>query len=75
MWLRNILGRVLSGHSSSLDLAMTVEKRPSPFSDKAFREFTPAPRSQRGGGVRVPSRQMNRLAAIGIIPATGVKVP
>ena len=32
MWLRNILGRVLSGRKAPLDLAMTVEKRPSGFS-------------------------------------------
>ncbi len=75
MWLRNILGRVMGGQTPSLDLAMTVEKRPGPFSDRAFREFTPAPRGQRGGSVRLAPRHPGRLAGIGIIPATGVKVP
>ncbi len=75
MRLRNILGHIFGGHNTSLDLAMTVEKRPGPFSDKAFRDFTPAPRAQRGGTVRLAPRQPGRLAGIGIIPVAGVKVP
>lgn len=75
MWLRNILGRVLSGHKAPLELAMTVEKRPLAFSHKAFREFTPPANLQRGGSLRLGSRPGDRLGRIGIIPATGVKVP
>ena len=75
MWLRNILGRVLSGRKAPLELAMTVPKRPSAFSHKAFREFTPPANLQRGGSLRLGARQGDRLGRIGIIPAAGVKVP
>ncbi|WP_312706994.1 hypothetical protein [Stenotrophomonas sp.] len=75
MWLRNILGRVLSSRKAPLDLAMTVEKRPGAFSHKAFREFTPPANLQRGGAFRLAPRAGDRLGRIGIIPATGVKVP
>jgi hypothetical protein len=75
MWLQNILGRVLGGHSPSLDLALTVEKRPSAFSHKAFREFTPPANMQRGGSLTLGARNGGRLGRIGIIPVSGVKVP
>lgn len=75
MWLRNILGRVLSGPTSPLELAMTVEKRPSAFSHKAFREFPPPAKMQRGGSLRLGSRHLDQLGRIGIIPGAGVKVP
>ncbi len=75
MWLRNILGRVLSGRKAPLDLAMTVEKRAPRFSHKAFGEFTPPANLQRGGSLRLGARHGDRLGRIGIIPATGVKVP
>ena len=75
MWLRNILGRVLTGRTAPLDLAMTIEKRPSSLSYKAFREFTPPAKMQRGGSLRLGNRDLGRLGRIGIIPATGVKVP
>ncbi|MNR68637.1 hypothetical protein D3C85_1933130 [compost metagenome] len=54
---------------------MTVEKRPSAFSHKAFREFTPPANLQRGGSLRLGARHLDRLGRIGIIPAAGVKVP
>lgn len=75
MWLQNILGRVIGGRKPSLDLALTVEKRPSAFYGKAFREFTPPANLQRGGSLRLGARNGGRLGRIGIIPATGVKVP
>ncbi|WP_313344096.1 hypothetical protein [Stenotrophomonas sp.] len=75
MWLRNILGRVLSGRTPSLELALTVEKRPSTFSRKAFREFTPPANMQRGGSLSFGARHGGQLGRIGIIPTTGVKVP
>ena len=75
MWLQNILGRVIGGRTPSLDLALTVEKRPSAFSGEAFREFTPPANLQRGGSLRLGARNGGRLGRIGIIPATGVKVP
>ncbi len=75
MWLRNILGRVLSGRKAPLELAMTVEKRPSGFSHKAFREFTPPANLQPGGSLQLGARHGDRLGRIGIIPAAGVKVP
>lgn len=75
MWLRNILGRLRSGPNAPLDLAMTVEVRPGSLSCKAFREFTPPANMQRGGSFRLGSRNGDRLGRIGIIPATGVKVP
>ncbi|WP_282245137.1 MULTISPECIES: hypothetical protein [Stenotrophomonas] len=75
MWLQNILGRVIGGRTPSLELALTVEKRPSAFSGKAFREFTPPANLQRGGSLRLGARNGGRLGRIGIIPATGVKVP
>ncbi|WP_236546213.1 hypothetical protein [Stenotrophomonas sp. 364] len=54
---------------------MTVEKRPSSLSYKAFREFTPPAKMQRGGSLRLGNRDLGRLGRIGIIPAAGVKVP
>jgi len=75
MWLRNILGRLRSGPNAPLDLAMTVEARPGSLSRKAFREFTPPANMQRGGSIQLGARSGDRLGRIGIIPATGVKVP
>lgn len=75
MWLRNILGRLRSGPNAPLDLAMTVEARPGSLSRKALREFTPPANMQRGGTLRLGARNGDRLGRIGIIPATGVKVP
>ncbi len=75
MWLRNILGRLRSGPNAPLDLAMTVEVRPGSLSRKAFREFTPPANMQRGGSFQLGARNGGRLGRIGIIPATGVKVP
>lgn len=75
MWLRNILGRLRSGPNAPLDLAMTVEVRPGSLSRKAFREFTPPANMQRGGSFQLGARNCGRLGRIGIIPATGVKVP
>ncbi|MDL5366213.1 hypothetical protein QSH18_11405 [Xanthomonas sp. NCPPB 2654] len=42
---------------------------------KAFREFTPPPRSQSGSSMQLGQRGSGRLGRIGIIPSTGVKVP
>lgn len=75
MWLRNILGRLGSGPNGPLDLALTVEPRLGSLSRKAFREFTPPANMQRGGSLRLGARGNDRLGRIGIIPATGVKVP
>ncbi|MFP3436123.1 hypothetical protein SB781_40860, partial [Paraburkholderia sp. SIMBA_061] len=41
----------------------------------AFREFTPPPRRQGGGGVRLVARRADRFGAIRIVPVSGVKVP
>ena len=38
-------------------------------------EFTPPANLQRGGSLRLGARNGGRLGRIGIIPATGVKVP
>lgn len=75
MWLRNILGRLRSGPQAPLDLALTVDMRPSALSHKAFREFTPPAKMQRGGSLRLGARHGDRLGRIGIIPTAGVKVP
>ncbi|KWV10249.1 hypothetical protein [Xanthomonas translucens] len=42
---------------------------------KAFREFTPPPRSQAGGAMQLGQRGSGRLGRIGIVPFAGVKVP
>lgn len=75
MWLRNILGRMLSGRKAPPVLAMTVEKRPGSPSYKAFGEFSVPAKRQRGGSLRLGARHLDQLGRIGIIPAAGVKVP
>ncbi|QDI03216.1 hypothetical protein E4A48_05445 [Xanthomonas cerealis pv. cerealis] len=42
---------------------------------KAFREFTPPPRSQAGGAMQLGQRGSGRLGRITIVPFAGVKVP
>lgn len=42
---------------------------------KAFREFTPSPRSQAGGAMQLGQRGSGRLGRIAIVPFAGVKVP
>jgi hypothetical protein len=42
---------------------------------KAFREFTPPPRSQAGGAMQLGQRGSGRLGRIAIVPFAGVKVP
>ncbi|KLD78050.1 hypothetical protein FZ025_16890 [Xanthomonas hyacinthi] len=42
---------------------------------KAFREFTPPPRSQSGSMMRLGRRAGDRLDRIAIVPFAGVKVP
>jgi NAD(P)-dependent dehydrogenase (short-subunit alcohol dehydrogenase family) len=57
MSLRNILARFRHAGQNTLDLAMTVEARPSSLVHKDFREFTAPMRQQRGGVIRlVPGR-------------------
>lgn len=75
MWLRNILGRLRSGPDAPLDLALTVESRPSALSRSGFREFTPPANMQRGGSIRLGGRGTSRIGQFGIIPTAGVKVP
>ncbi|CTP89659.1 hypothetical protein XTPLMG728_2308 [Xanthomonas translucens pv. poae] len=42
---------------------------------KAFREFTPPPRSQAGGAMQLGQRGSGHLGRIAIVPFAGVKVP
>ncbi|UYB54012.1 hypothetical protein OCJ37_08795 [Xanthomonas sp. AM6] len=42
---------------------------------KAFREFTPPPRSQSGSTLQLGRRGGGRLDRIAIVPFAGVKVP
>ncbi|WP_254461215.1 hypothetical protein [Xanthomonas sacchari] len=42
---------------------------------KAFREFTPPPRRQGGGSLRLGASGSDRLGRIAIVPSAGGKVP
>lgn len=42
---------------------------------KAFREFTPPPRRQGGGSLRLSASGSDRLGRIAIVPSVGGKVP
>ncbi len=75
MSLRNILARLRNAGQSSLDLAMTVEVRPSSLVHKDFREFTAPMRQQRGGAIRLVPHKGDRLRRIGTIPDLGGNVP
>ena len=60
---------------NTLDLAMTVEARPSSLVHKDFREFTAPMRNQRGSSIRLSAHQGDRLRRIGTIPDLGGNVP
>jgi len=75
MSLRNILNHFRRPGSDVLDLAMTVESRPTSLVHKDFREFTPPARQQRGGALRIPARGTDRIARIGIVPDAGGNIP
>lgn len=75
MSLRNILARLRNAGQSTLDLAMTVEVRPSSLVHKDFREFTAPMRQQRGGVIRLVPHKGDRLRRIGTIPDLGGNVP
>lgn len=75
MSLRNILARFRHAGQNALDLAMTVEIRPSSLVHKDFREFTAPMRQQRGGVIRLAPQKSDRLRRIGTIPDLGGNVP
>ncbi|WP_081284017.1 hypothetical protein [Stenotrophomonas maltophilia] len=75
MSLRNILARLRNAGQNTLDLAMTVEARPSSLVHKDFREFTAPMRQQRGGTIRLAPNRGDRLHRIGTIPDLGGNVP
>ncbi|MDN8662267.1 hypothetical protein [Stenotrophomonas indicatrix] len=79
MSLRNILARFRIAGQNALDLAMTVESRPSSLVNKDFREFTAPMRQQRGGALHLAlhlaSHKGDRLRRIGTIPDLGGNVP
>ena len=75
MSLRNILAHFRRAGQNALDLAMTVEARPSSLVHKDFREFTAPMRSQRGSSIRLSAQQGDRLRRIGTIPDLGGNVP
>ena len=75
MSLRNILAHFRRAGQNALDLAMTVEARPSSLVHKDFREFTAPMRNQRGSSIRLSAQQGDRLRRIGTIPDLGGNVP
>lgn len=75
MSLRNILARLRNAGQNTLDLAMTVEARPSSLVHKDFREFAAPMRHQRGGAIRLAPHKGDRLRRIGTIPDLGGNVP
>jgi len=75
MSLRNILAHFRRAGQTALDLAMTVEARPSSLVHKDFREFTAPMRNQRGSSIRLSAQQGDRLRRIGTIPDLGGNVP
>ncbi|QBL45426.1 hypothetical protein LBG_12870 [Stenotrophomonas maltophilia] len=75
MSLRNILARLRNAGQNTLDLAMTVEARPSSLVHKDFREFTAPMRQQLGGAIRLAPHKGDRLRRIGTIPDLGGNVP
>lgn len=75
MSLRNILARFRHVGQNALELAMTVEARPSSLVHKDFREFTAPMRQQRGGALRLVPHKGDRLRRIGTIPDLGGNVP
>lgn len=72
MSLRNILARLRNAGQNTLDLAMTVEARPSSLVHK---DFTAPMRQQRGGAIRLVPHKGDRLRRIGTIPDLGGNVP
>ncbi|AWH53127.1 hypothetical protein C1924_08025 [Stenotrophomonas sp. ESTM1D_MKCIP4_1] len=75
MSLRNILAHFRRAGQTTLDLAMTVEARPSSLVHKDFREFTAPMRNQRGSSIRLAAQQSDLLRRIGTIPDLGGNVP
>lgn len=75
MILRNILNHFRRAGQDALDVAMTVESRPTSLVHKDFREFTAPARQQRGGALRIPVRGADRIARIGIVPDVGGNIP
>ncbi len=75
MWLRNLFGLPptrLETLETAFDPVEINVNSPMP---QAFREFTPPPRRQVGGAIRLGARHGDRLGRIGIVPLAGVKVP
>jgi hypothetical protein len=66
MSLRNILARLRNAGQNTLDLAMTVEARPSSLVHKDFREFTAPMRQQRGGAIRLALTRVTGCAESGL---------
>ncbi len=75
MSLRNILDYFRRPRPGALDLAMTVESRPTSLVHNDFREFTAPARQQRGGTLHIPVRGADRIARIGIVPDVGGNIP
>lgn len=75
MWLRQILKFPLRRAMPCRGRSIPAGNPAFPREYPAFREFTPPPRRQAGGVMRLGLHRGGRLAPIAIVPDEGAKIP
>ncbi len=75
MWLRKILRNPTGRLVALAGRAISIEGNSEPQEYRAFREFTPPPKRDRGGRSLQRQRGGTVLSRIAIVPNKGIKIP